>query len=141
MSNYKFLRFFFSRYFPFVISSLYSRISLDFFDFPIFQILHFFFHFSGQFLSSFFVRSLPLFSSNGSLVRRFDFFSKSSFDISTKIQLESSSFQSIPKIFFSYFLSSKSILEIFMKKKYFCLKKISKKVFSVFIRNQTQKNM
>merc|ERR1711954_556458 len=93
-----------------ILFSLRDKFSILEFLSTFFQFSHFpnssflfFISLFGAIPFKFFVRSLPLFSSNGSLVRRFDFFSKSSFDISAKIQLESSSFQSIQKKYFCHF--------------------------------------
>ena len=79
----------------------------------------------------FFCSFSPLFSSNGSLVRRFDFFSKSSFDISTQ---NSTQINFIP-IDSKYFFFSQNyfkILEIFLLK-IFLSRKIRIKSFFPFL--------
>ena len=101
-----------------------SRVSLCYIslnNFPIFQILHFYiFTFRGNSFQVFlFVRS-PLFSSNESLVRRFDFFSKSSFDISTQNSTQINFIPIDSKYFFRFFFLSK----LFQNSRNFFIKNI-----------------
>ena len=124
-----------------------SRVSLSYFslnDFPIFQILHFYiFTFRGNSFQVFlFVRS-PLFSSNESLVRRFDFFSKSSFDISTENSTQINFIPIDSKLFFRFFFSQNyfKILEIFLLKIFLSRKIRIKSFFRFYSKSNTKNNV